>query len=167
MYHASSVMILDQCDPSLTYCEHDCFTGINLLLVGWTQQTPSWNCCENNRRNVHWKWGVVITIDVVAGMCISKVTKVQIVHKSRRLLLFFRLPKYVYTIVLSLFGGSLTGVPLLAFVVISYKYKNYKSCEMKHEMNQWKYFVPVTPSFCDHMLSCGALQWNWTWDGSA
>ena len=75
MFHASNVMTYDQCDPSLTHCERDCFTGINLLLVGWTQQTPSWNCCENNRRNVHWKWDVVITIDVFAGMFISKVTR--------------------------------------------------------------------------------------------
>ena len=94
VYHASSVMTYDQCDPSLTHCEHDCFTGINLLLVGWTQQTPSWNCCENNRRNVHWKWDVVITIDVVSGMFIHvlRITKVQILHKSRKILLLTIVP---------------------------------------------------------------------------
>ena len=33
---------------------------------------------------------------------------------------------------------------------------------MKHEMIQWKCFVPDTPSFCDHMASCGALQENFS-----
>ena len=31
--------------------------------------------------------------------------------------------------------------------------EHYESCEMKHEMTQWKYFVPDTPSFCDHTWS--------------
>ena len=36
---------------------------------------------------------------------------------------------------------------LLAFVVISH----YESCKMKHELTQWKCFVPNTPSFYDRI----------------
>ena len=28
---------------------------------------------------------------------------------------------------------------------------------MKHEITQWKCFVPDTPSFCDHVWSCVKL----------
>ena len=34
-----------------------------------------------------------------------------------------------------------------------------KSCEMKHEMTQWKCFVPDKPSFWDHIWS---LQGNFS-----
>ena len=39
----------------------------------------------------------------------------------------------------------------IAFVVIWHIYKHYKSCEMRHELTQWKCFVPDTPSFYDHI----------------
>ena len=34
---------------------------------------------------------------------------------------------------------------------------------MKHEMAQWKCFVPDTPSFCDHVWSRGAVHVRWLW----
>ena len=33
---------------------------------------------------------------------------------------------------------------------------------MKHEMTQWKYFVPDTPSFFTISGLCGAIQWNFS-----
>ena len=42
-------------------------------------------------------------------------------------------------------------ISLLAFVVISHIQKDYESCEMKHELTQWKCFVSDTPSFYDHI----------------
>ena len=47
--------------------------------------------------------------------------------------------------------GKLTTITLLVFVVIWRKKKHYESCEMKHELTRWKWFVPDTPSFSDHI----------------
>ena len=38
-------------------------------------------------------------------------------------------------------------------MVFSCIWKHYESRQMKHEKNQWKCFVPDTPSFCDHIWS--------------
>ena len=85
---------------------------------------------------------------------------------------------------LSVHGVAGWAWPLLAFVVFSFSriYRNihYQSCKMKHEMIQWSCFDCRFQTGClemfysSHtlflwpcMLSCGALQWNWTYGGSA
>ena len=50
----------------------------------------------------------------------------------------------------------------------TYILKHYESCEMMHEMTQWKCFVADTPSVCDHLWShvelfCETFHIRWSW----
>ena len=147
VHHTSTVLTSDQCDPSLTHCEHDCFTGINLLLVGWAQQTPSWKplrkqqekctlemtCCNNN-----WcrRWKVHI-----------KLTKEFFFHKSRKVLLFSPNAE-IYLVISLLFVRRKRDWDIMKN--IKYSKKGLK----KRGWYQWKSRKTLCFLFCNTKCFC-------------
>ena len=62
----------------------------------------------------------------------------------------------------------ISTTPLQTITSFCRHFTYIESCEMKHEMTQWKCFVPDTPSFCDYIWShveffseTFHIRWRW------